>query len=69
MKEKMEKLKEEFLEHLETMDKSKMSVYDLIAYADLLRKTDELFKPSYPEVMANFASSIGCLCKRGDNDG
>nr|DAZ55791.1 MAG TPA: hypothetical protein [Caudoviricetes sp.] len=32
-----------------------MSMYDLSNYADLLRKADELFAPSYAEMVANGA--------------
>lgn len=32
-----------------------MSMYELSNYADLLRKADELFAPSYAEMIANGA--------------
>ena len=32
-----------------------MSMYELCNYADLLRKADELFAPSYAEIIANGA--------------
>nr|DAM16866.1 MAG TPA: hypothetical protein [Caudoviricetes sp.] len=32
-----------------------MSMYELCNYADLLRKADELFAPSYAEMIANGA--------------
>lgn len=50
-------LKQEFVDHIATLDKSEMSMYELCNYADLLRKTDELFAPSYAEMIANGAFS------------
>ena len=51
----VEELKQEFVDHIATLDKSKMSMYELSNYADLLRKADELFAPSYAEMIANGA--------------
>nr|DAE19853.1 MAG TPA: hypothetical protein [Siphoviridae sp. ctVCm11] len=51
----VDELKQEFVEHIATLDKSEMSMYDLSNYADLLRKADELFAPSYAEMIANGA--------------
>ena len=57
----IEELKQEFVNHLATLDKDQMTLYELSCYVDLLRKADELFKPGYTDVMADFASSIGNL--------
>ncbi len=46
-------LKQEFADHIGSLDKTSMSLFELSAYADLLRKTDELFRPSYAETMAS----------------
>ena len=51
----VDELKQEFVDHIATLDKSEMSMYDLSNYADLLRKADELFAPSYAEMIANGA--------------
>lgn len=51
----VDELKQEFVDHIATLDKSKMSMYELSNYADLLRKADELFAPSYAEMIANGA--------------
>ena len=53
----VDELKQEFVEHIATLDKSEMSMYELCNYADLLRKVDELFAPSYAEMIANGAFS------------
>lgn len=53
----IEMLKQEFVEHIATIDKRKMSIYELCNYADLLHKADELFKPSYAEIMPSFTTS------------
>lgn len=63
-------LKQEFVEHLATLDKSTMSLYELSSYADLLRKTDDLFKPGFAEslgVMPPFGALFGG--KEGKNHG
>ena len=49
----IDELKQEFVDHLAAMDKSKMSMYELTNYADLLHKADALFKPSYTDVLAS----------------
>ena len=49
----IDKLKQEFVDHLADMDKSKMSMFELTNYADLLRKANELLAPSYAEMIAN----------------
>lgn len=49
----VDELKQEFVDHIATLDKREMSMYDLSNYADLLRKADELFAPSYAEMIAN----------------
>lgn len=49
----IDELKQEFVDHLATMDKSEMSMFELTNYADLLRKANELFAPSYAEMIAN----------------
>lgn len=46
-------LKQEFVDYIATLDKANMSLVELSAYADLVRKADDLFKPSYAEMMAN----------------
>ncbi len=51
----VDELKQEFVDHIATLDKSEMSMYELCNYADLLRKADELFAPSYAEIIANGA--------------
>ena len=51
----VDELKKEFVDHIATLDKSKISMYELSNYADLLRKADELFAPSYAEMIANGA--------------
>lgn len=51
----VDELKQEFVNHIATLDKSEMSMYELCNYADLLRKADELFAPSYAEIIANGA--------------
>ena len=51
----VDELKQEFVDHIATLDKSEMRMYELCNYADLLRKTDELFAPSYAEMIANGA--------------
>ena len=51
----VDELKLEFVDHIATLDKSEMSMYDLSNYADLLRKADELLAPSYAEMIANGA--------------
>lgn len=68
MKERIEKLKQEFVVRIEALDRSSMGLGDLIAYADLLKKASDLFQPSYSEMMTSLMSNIGCACKRGDND-
>lgn len=68
MKEKIVELKKEFVNRIESLDKSSMGLCDLIAYADLLRKADDLFQPNYSEMMTSLMSNIGCAAKRGDND-
>lgn len=68
MKEKIVELKKEFVNRIESLDKSSMRLCDLIAYADLLRKADDLFQPNYSEMMTSLMSNIGCASKRGDND-
>ena len=50
-------LKTDFVNHLATLDKSKMNIYELGNYADLLRKADDLFKPSYTDLLSNGALS------------
>lgn len=60
-------LKQEFVDHIATLDKSSMSLVELGYYADLLHKTDELFKPSYADMMANVAlSPFAMFGKKGD---
>lgn len=51
-------LKQEFIDHIATLDKANMSLAELSAYADLVRKADDLFKPSYAEMMANGLSPL-----------
>ena len=53
----VDELKQKFVDHIATLDKSEMSMYELCNYADLLRKADELFAPSYAEMIANSAFS------------
>jgi hypothetical protein len=65
----IEELKNELVVRIEELDKSQMGLHDLICYADLLKKADDLFQPSYSEMMAAIMSNAGCACKRGDNDG
>lgn len=48
----IDELKQEFLDYLATMDKSKMNMFELANYADLLHKTDLLFKPDYVDMFA-----------------
>ena len=60
----VDELKQEFVDHIATLDKSEMSMYELCNYADLLRKADELFSPSYAEIIAN-----GALAPFGANQG
>lgn len=69
MKERIEKLKQEFVGRIEALDRSSMGLGDLIAYADLLKKASDLFQPSYSEVMEKLMSYNGLAYKRGDNDG
>ena len=60
-------LKQELVDHIATLDKSSMSIIDLGYYAELLRKTDDLFKPSYEDMMAGFAlSPFTMFGKKGD---
>ena len=49
----VDELKQEFVNHIATLDKSEMSMYELCNYADLLRRADKLFAPSYAEMIAN----------------
>jgi hypothetical protein len=49
----IDELKQEFVDHLAAMDKSEMSMVELTNYADLLHKADNLFKPSYTDVLAS----------------
>lgn len=58
----VETLKQEFIERIADVDKSNMSVFELCNYAELLKKADELFKPSYMEYMANAIAPLGNLC-------
>lgn len=45
------------------IDKSKMNIYELCNYAELLKKADELFKPSYAETLAGIGiSHFGGYC-------
>ena len=69
MKERIEKLKNDFVSRVEALDRSSMGLGDLIAYADLLQKASDLFQPSHSEVMMSLMSNVGCVYKRGDNDG
>lgn len=48
----IDELKQEFVDYLATMDKSKMSMVELANYADLLHKADLLFKPDYVDMFA-----------------
>lgn len=59
-------LKQEFVDHIAALDKKAMSLAELSAYADLVRKADDLFKPSYMEMMANGISPLfsGCATER-----
>lgn len=50
-------LKNDFVNHLETLKLSEMSLVELSAYADLLRKSDDLFKPSYTDYIMNGLNS------------
>lgn len=50
-------LKTDFVNHLATLELPKMSLVELGAYADLLRKADDLFKPSYTDLLSNGALS------------
>lgn len=65
----IEMLKQEFVDHIATIDKSKMSVYELCSYADLLKKADELFKPRYAEMMTTWANSPlwGCCTSKKED--
>lgn len=65
----IEELKNELVGRIEELDKRQMGLYDLICYADLLKKADDLFQPSYSEMMSAIISTAECACKRGDNDG
>lgn len=51
----VDELKQGFVDHIATLDKNEMSMYELCNYANLLRKADELFAPSYAEMIANGA--------------
>ena len=60
-------LKQELVDHIAMLDKSGMSLVELGYYADLLRKTDDLFKPNYEDMMASIAlSPFTMLGKKGD---
>jgi hypothetical protein len=50
-------LKQELIDHIATLDKSGMGLIELGYYAELLHKADELFKPSYTDMMAGLALS------------
>jgi hypothetical protein len=55
-------LKTDFVNHLATLELPKMSLVELGAYADLLRKADDLFKPSYTDYLMNgFNSPFGAI--------
>ena len=49
----IDELKQEFVDHLAAMDKSEMSMAELTNYAELLHKADNLFKPSYTDILAS----------------
>lgn len=60
-------LKQEFLDHIATLDKSSMTTYELCTYAELLKKTADLFEPSYMEMLSNGGSPLfsGFAGRRG----
>ncbi len=53
-------LKQGFIDYLATLDKSKMSLYELNTYADLLRKADMLSLPGYADFAANSIPPLAC---------
>lgn len=61
----IETLKQEFVERIAAIGKTKMNIFELCNYADLLKKADELFKPGYADIMANLtASPLMGMCAR-----
>lgn len=64
----IENLKQEFVDHIAGIDKSTMSVFELCNYAELLKKTDELFKPGYAEIMTNWVKSPLWNCCAGKKE-
>ena len=60
-------LKQEFVDHIATLDKSGMSLIELCNYADLLRKADDLFRPSYADMIASVGMApFAMFGKKGD---
>lgn len=64
----IENLKQEFVDHIAGIDKSKMTVFELCNYAELLKKADELFKPGYAEIMTTWANSPLWNCCAGKKE-
>lgn len=58
----IETLKQEFVDRISEIDKSNMSIFELCNYAELLKKADELFKPSYMDCITSAIAPIGSLC-------
>ena len=65
----IETLKQELIDHLAGIDKTKMTVYELSVYAGLLNKVAELYQPTYAEIMAGLAKSPFTLCAGEKREG
>nr|DAH38242.1 MAG TPA: hypothetical protein [Caudoviricetes sp.] len=60
----VDELKQEFVDHIATLDKTSMTLVELGYYAELLRKADDLFRPSYTDMMAGIGLAPFAMAAR-----
>ncbi len=54
----MDELKKEFINHLHEIDKSKLSIYDLKTYAEILKIMDEIELANKPNEWAELLATM-----------
>lgn len=61
----LDEIKKEFFEHLHKIDKSKLSIYDLKVYVDILKVADEIDRANKPdkwmEMLMAIPSTMGTM--------